>query len=236
MNLKRSPKEWLLFTLNKSRAQRIGLGWLIRSLRDWNELWTTIHQSDSVVARDGRVSATEQDLARMADDIIAKLDLPKQTNLLDIGCGTGMIASLILERCPLEYLGMDFINQAAKEAHARTGKNTLTASATSLPIRSDSVDAVLMYGVLLLMKHKKTAQKVLMEISRVLRKDGVALIGDVPMQELRSLYKKKQPYWIWLSEDEIKTMANSANLDPQIVEQNSLPFSYYRKDVVLRKK
>lgn len=107
-------------------------------------------------------------------DAFLALGLPREARVLDLGCGTGgtMKALHGLAR----FTGLDRSSTAARFATRRTGEAVLCGLATDLPVRDNSVDAVLALDVF---EHIPDDARAVEEVRRIL-KPGGALVATVP--------------------------------------------------------
>jgi SAM-dependent methyltransferase len=86
--------------------------------------------------------------------------------VLDVGGGTSFVQSVIEREVPgAHYVSGDI---------AATNKTTVVLDATALPIADASVDAVLALEVL---EHLPRPERMLREVARVLRADGLAILS-----------------------------------------------------------
>jgi len=95
--------------------------------------------------------------------------------ILEIGCGMGTHAELFYKNIKnLDYTGVDITSKAVEFTKARfklknlTG-NILQADAESLPFKNETFDYVWSWGVI---HHSKDTEKIITEISRVLKPGG----------------------------------------------------------------
>jgi len=101
----------------------------------------------------------------------------KDTRVLDLGCGTGMMSTLLADS-GFSVFGLDVSLESLKLLHQKkTNMPVLQADAEYLPIADGSLTAVVCLGV---WRHFADPLKVLSEISRVLSGDGVVVIGYFP--------------------------------------------------------
>lgn len=91
--------------------------------------------------------------------------------LLDLGCGTGIVAAR-LARPGLRVLGADTSYGMASMAFRR-GVPVVLASGTRLPVRSSSLDAVSAVWLLHLLRDPGAVEDLVAEAGRVLRPGGV---------------------------------------------------------------
>lgn len=90
---------------------------------------------------------------------------------LDIGCSSGIIASLLGQGFSMT-IGMDIDQEAisyAKEHHLSSRIQFLTADAMSLPIKDDSLDVIVCNHIY---EHVPEASRMMDEIHRVMKKEG----------------------------------------------------------------
>ena len=122
--------------------------------------------------------------------------------VLDLGCGRGDI-SLFLSRKTKCVVGVDINKESIGVAHLRakiSNRNnflTIRSSATNIPVRTDSLDFVLIIGVLEWVPCSKrhenpesTQLEALREVRRVLRRRGILLLAIENRYYLR--------YWLGL--------------------------------------
>lgn len=103
----------------------------------------------------------------------AEKTMPK--NVLDVGCASGWFLSKLALKYPkANYTGVD-VHKKAIDYGKKRYKNLklICADAHSLPFPNESFDVVICAEVL---EHVKNPKKVLLEIKRVLTKDGIVII------------------------------------------------------------
>lgn len=90
----------------------------------------------------------------------------------DIGCGAGNMAKALKRyRADLEVFGIDISKKAIAQAKKDAGGVIFKIGAVeALPFKERSLEAVCMFDVL---EHVPRPQKVLSEVRRVLKKDGI---------------------------------------------------------------
>lgn len=106
------------------------------------------------------------------------------TDVLEIGCGTGLITKEIQAT---NIIAVDINEWAMEQARIHANKNNVKVmygNAEELPFKEDSFDFVVCAEVLEHLVHIKTA---INEIYRVLKNEGM-LIGTVP---------SRNPIWKW---------------------------------------
>ncbi len=109
------------------------------------------------------------------------IPLDSQSWLLDVACGTGLLAEMLLTRRPnLHFTGVDISPQMLQQAQSRLpylpGKyEWLAGCAESLPVPSDRFDVLTCTNAFHLVQNPQAA---LAEFRRVLKPGGVIVIVD----------------------------------------------------------
>jgi len=110
-------------------------------------------------------------------------DKIKNGNILDNGCGVGVMA----EYLPGERLmGTDISPEMVKLAQGRM-KNVQVAPSEKLPFKDGTFDVVFSRALL---HHLEKPEEALLEVNRVLKKDGQAVFSDTLSSILSSLPRK----------------------------------------------
>lgn len=97
-----------------------------------------------------------------------------QKTILDVGCGDGVHASVLANKknshLKINYIGLDISKVALSLTAKKINKgHYLHASATSLPLKKESIDILISYGVI---AYTQNPKKTLREFYRVLKKGG----------------------------------------------------------------
>ncbi|HVM98100.1 MAG TPA: methyltransferase domain-containing protein [Candidatus Acidoferrales bacterium] len=120
------------------------------------------------------------------DGILRSLDLPKDSLLVDLGCGTG--ANLNFLTGYGKAIGLDWGAAAARYARQRTSVPVFRGDVTALPFRSGSVDLITAFD---LVEHIDDDSACVRELARVCRPGGHVLV-TVPAAP-----------WMWGRQDTI---------------------------------
>lgn len=113
----------------------------------------------------------------VATALSEELSVEHRINVLDLACGTGAL-SRQLEKQGLCITGLDFSFQSLCRLKQSTESiRLIQADASALPFRSASFHVVTCMGA---WRHFADPQRVLDEICRVLRSDGIFFVGYFP--------------------------------------------------------
>jgi ubiquinone/menaquinone biosynthesis C-methylase UbiE len=112
------------------------------------------------------------------DRVVEKLDLFAYDSILDVGCGTGTVLSMIRHRNQGAKLhGLDLAPEMIKIAREKLGANAelKIGDSEQLPWADNSFDVMLCTDSF---HHYPNPEKVLYEMERVLKSNGHLIIGD----------------------------------------------------------
>jgi ubiquinone/menaquinone biosynthesis C-methylase UbiE len=109
--------------------------------------------------------------------VIAAVSAWKFSSVLDVGCGTGGLLSL-MKRPGLKLAGVDLSSRMIAEARKRVGKafDLRVADSEKLPWRPGTFDLVVTTDSI---HHWPNPTRAFSEIKRVLKKNGHVVIADV---------------------------------------------------------
>ena len=123
---------------------------------------------------------TQEKKDLMVKSIANGLQLRKTHALLDLGCGGGWILKQLKPRVKKIY-GLDFSQRMLAFAlKVCPGEKFISGEISTLPFKDGSFDRALSYYVFLNFTDDRYVERSLMEILRVLKKGGRALIGQLP--------------------------------------------------------
>jgi len=132
-----------------------------------------LHKLDESLSNVGDMS-----LKRRAKNIIQGLDPKKGEKIIDLGCGTGYYLFLLSNLgIKLNLTGLDYDERAVKEAREnlkQKGVSFMTGDLHKIPFRDKTFDKAVMSEVL---EHVKDDEKVLKEVRRILKPNGVLVIS-----------------------------------------------------------
>lgn len=134
--------------------------------------------------------------------------------LLDLGTGTGRILELFIKQYK-RAIGFDINNEMLRHARARLERldhkncELRRGDITDLDVPNSYADTIIMHQILHFLEEP---QKAIHEASRLLGSKGRLLIIDFAPHSEEQLRKKFAHRWLGLSEQQLSTWLNSANL------------------------
>ncbi len=175
-------------------------------------------------------------------DILAELEKEPFADLLDCGCGTGPMLTLLHEKYPdKHYTGIDLTPKMIEVAKAKKMKNVdlVVGDCENLPFAENSFDAVICSESF---HHYPDPHKFFNSVYRVLRPNGRLILRDMTMKSkvLRWFCNHIEMPLIHLagkgdvkiySRDEIKKLCDSAGLHMESFEVRPV----FRMHCVVRK-
>jgi SAM-dependent methyltransferase len=155
-------------------------------------LHNAVARSDPAAASTRPVGTTDRALRRLIRDVLRKLDPPADGSVLEVGCGTGILSVPIARRVR-RFVGIDFAEEAIAVLGERLHREGLShrcelqvLDMLAAPERERlaTFDRVLMYAVLHYSRSEEEGIGFLRAALGRLRPGGVALIGNLPLEEL----------------------------------------------------
>lgn len=125
---------------------------------------------------------------RWRAQMVAGLDLPPTSRVLDVAAGTGLITRLLQARGD-EVVSLDLNSEMLRRARLASAK-AVQGAAEALPFPDDSFDG-LTFGYLL--RYVADPLEVMTELTRVVRRGG--LIGMVEFGRPSGLWRR--PWWFY---------------------------------------
>jgi ubiquinone/menaquinone biosynthesis C-methylase UbiE len=103
--------------------------------------------------------------------------LEKNTLVLDLGCGTGLLSKILASK-GFDVIGIDISLESLRLLQQFQSRiNTIQADATQLPFADGSCHAVVSLGA---WRHFSDTRRVIAEVARILKDDGLLIIGYFP--------------------------------------------------------
>lgn len=136
---------------------------------------------DPVVASTRPAATTDAEMRRMIADVLAKLR-PEGTTVLEIGCGTGVLAVPIAGRAA-RYAGVDISPRAADVLRRRLPAATIRCADITQDDLGDmgTFDRVLVYATLHYVRTEDEGARFVRNALARLAPGGVALFGNLPL-------------------------------------------------------
>lgn len=135
---------------------------------------------------------------QVAESLLDKIPSRSFANIVDLGCGTGVVTSQLADRDGAEAVfGLDIAEGMLRFAHNRYPQSSLQwcgADAENLPLQDESVELVFSS---LAVQWCADFQQVCNEIMRVLKPGGyclLATLGPNTLRELRSAWQRVDGY------------------------------------------
>ncbi len=131
----------------------------------------------------------------MIKDILQSLQITKKDSLVDLGCGGGWILESLKPYLKKVY-GLDISYNMLVNAVGLKKQGALVCGELgALPFKTNSLSYAMSYFVLLNIRDDDYIQKAFLEILRVLKKGGRALVGQMADKDGSLAYDKdKQDY------------------------------------------
>lgn len=146
----------------------------------WQKYYDTCAELDDKVFQTARFDVPKFQYREIIKDIRKKLFLNNDNLLLDIGCANGLIDRSI-SRYAKKIIGLDLsikeLTHAKDNNHSITNVFFCSGDAFRLPIRSNSIDKSLLYGVTMHFE-AEDIKKMIAEIINVTKNRGLIFIGD----------------------------------------------------------
>ncbi len=154
---------------------------------------------------------------------IGKL-IPKNSKILDIGCGRGMTTLMIKTIIPnSEVIGIDMQKFTSWDEYKNYGVSYFIGDATKLQFKDKEFDAIISFGVI---EHVSSDQKFIKENLRVLKQVGVGFILNIPNKySMNEFLAKKLGIWsheIKYKRSEIETLLKSNGIENFTIKQRFL--------------
>jgi len=113
------------------------------------------------------------------EEICIKINVQKDNNVLEIGCGSGILGNAIKNICDL-YVGIDISLEMLKKFRNMSEiKLSLFQCITDvLPFSDNFFDVVIMNSLTMHFNQQNQLLKTLIEIERVSKKNAIIFIGD----------------------------------------------------------
>jgi ubiquinone/menaquinone biosynthesis C-methylase UbiE len=173
---------------------------------------------------------------RVIEQLFPYLDLKGIENVLEIGCGVGMLCDYLSQMYDMNVVGIDVDPEQIKIAKKHYSNNRKLSfsvkTASNLLFDNSSFDMILSFKVL---HHISDWEIVLKEVNRVLRSNGIFVFSDFSYAPFCKKILKPfgKNYGLYTIDDIVR---NLDGLDMQVIYQNkSMPFIFSRYDILFRR-
>jgi len=115
----------------------------------------------------------------ICEEISSKIGLKKTDTVLELGCGGGVLANWIIERCR-EYVGIDLSYKMLQFFNKNLKENLILIQSTTdlTPLPDNRFDIVILNGVTMHFPNKEILESTLKETKRLVTKPGTIFIGE----------------------------------------------------------
>ena len=160
---------------------------------DWKSIWIKKGENDfnDLKLLNG-FEKTSINPKSVSIEIADLLDINKDTEVLEVGCGAGMLAENL--KCG-HYVGTDYSHTLIKKHKEILDNEVYVCEANNLPFKNNTFDVVFAYSIFQYFPNLQYAEDVISEMTRISRK--AIFIGDLPLNSNESnhtLYSKEDFY------------------------------------------
>ena len=155
----------------------------IETLFDWAQFWDMKSQEDTDFQATGRSIMDVAGFLYLVRECALALELVPSDEMLDIGCGTGLITLALspfvksIHACDISKGMIDRAHKNLSDVpNASISQGTITDSGRP----TASANKVLCYSVLQYLRHEQDARKAFLEIRRLLKPNGRAFLAANP--------------------------------------------------------
>lgn len=217
------------------------------------ELWKK-HWAEKSMEKDPFVASGASNFAKdpfeFLDNLYCisnNLNITKQDRLLDIGCGTGLYC-VALSNWANQVRAFDYIPRLVDRAKENTKSYSnieiKKGDILKIPFRDKSFNKILINSVIQYLEHLASVKKALIEVKRVLKKNGLVFISlipedkqkkkylegienlDLPKDKKKEIYKKNNAA-LWFNKKDLTALINSLNFK---VSEKKVPARLYQSN------
>jgi len=169
-----------------------------KKVRTWKEFWDVLATSRDPIAATDKPSVSPSTYQLYSTEIMQKLALNPEDNVLDIGCGPGIIDVSLAPhvRC---ICAVDYSHIMARRARANTATcgsvHVMNCDATALPFKNAVFSKLVMYSVAQYLSPDQIDQA-LGEIKRVTQPGGMIMLGEIFRVRDVSLLNRIRDVWV----------------------------------------
>lgn len=147
-----------------------------------------------VSGRDPRLWSDGEMYDDMIGSISEQADLKSNSQVVEIGCAAGFLASGICKTVE-RYVGFDVAPGAVRVANRLNIPNAAfyVSNGSKLPLEDESVDAAICYDVFTNFPDFSVGSEIIVEMLRIVKTGGAVLIGSVPDASKRKEFEQLAP-------------------------------------------
>ena len=219
---------------------------------NWEKFWNkTAKQSGDELAQVQRNSPKSVKLT--VDNIIKQLDVNSNDTILDVCCGNGLVTNHISKKCN-SIIGVDLSENLinfAKEKFSNIPFHQSKAEEIAAVLENQQFDKIYLQFSFQYFDKPNQGEKVINEMLKVLKPNGLLFIGDIPNhQKLWHYYNSFAKRFFYITskirgtnrmgkfwkKEELDSICNILNVKGKFITQDeSLPYSHYRFDYLIQK-
>ena len=190
----------------------------------WEAVWKNQKQQHGVLHRLGKKLAARGDLQRLVIDTLKRrFPISEDTGILEVGCGSGPVAGMLLETTSHVY-GVD-IAPSAVALTLRSGVLASVADSRKLPFTNGSFDLVYSTGMVDLFSDDEAAL-ILREMSRVTSSGGRIVVitawSGCRLHESIKNYLIQKERWRYGSKRTFSTLEGLIPGDVLLIDERSI--------------
>ena len=163
-------------------------------VKTWQSYYDKCAELPDLMFQSARFDIAPFQYDAIIDDVLKKLPVNSEDFVLDVGCCNGMIDMHLAPKCR-KLIGVDLSEQSLELARINNSEyphaEFMYADAADLPIESNSVDKILMYGVSM-HGDMNWIERVLTEFIRVSKNNARIMMGDNISPGLWREYKRNK--------------------------------------------
>jgi ubiquinone/menaquinone biosynthesis C-methylase UbiE len=207
--------------------------------KGWDLLWekkgNELKEFDPVKLNgfDNEACNSNKNFVEKVTNIIkTKLELVEENQLLEIGCGGGMLL-IPLSKSVKKTAGVDLSSSLIKrlKEHLK-GVDLMVSGANKLPFEPNSFDKILVHSIFQYFESLDYAKQSILEMIKVCKKKGKILIMDIPdleKEELNNNFRKK--FNKKTSDSSLKHRFYSKRFFEDICKENNLTYEIWDQDI-----
>lgn len=164
--------------------------------RLWREFYDKCASLNDEIQQTAKFDVLPMQYTAMAKDIVGKLNLSSNDELVDLGCANGLIDVHISRHCR-KIIGIDYsigeLKLASRNAGGAGEVQLVCGDASQLPLAANFADKILMYSVAPHLD-MEAFKNVLVEMIRICKPGGRILVGDIIDQQRAKVHGEGESF------------------------------------------